>query len=89
LEKNHNKINNLADFWKIISSMKSMTYKGSFPAAVIVAHQVVVFALHTITHAFHPLPDQERFSHCQRQFGRTGTTLGYHTTSHPAGHSIH
>jgi len=55
--------------------MKSMTYKGFLPAAVIVAHQAVVFALHAITHAFHPLPDQEGFSHCQRQFGRTGTTL--------------
>ena len=68
--------------------MKSTTYKGFLPAAVIVAHQAVVFALHTITHAFHPLPDQEGFSHCQRQFGRTGTTLGYHTTSHRTGHTI-
>ena len=27
-------------------------------------------------------------THCQRQFGLTGTTRGHHTTSHRAGHTI-
>jgi len=26
-------------------------------------------------HTFHPLHDQRGLSHCQRQFGMTGTTL--------------
>jgi hypothetical protein len=60
------------------------------PPAVIIAHQApchLSVKQHTITHAS-PAPRRGPLSHCQRQFGWTGTTRGCYTTSHPPGRSI-
>ena len=47
-------------------------------------------SLYTTYHHARPPPSPRRvpFSHCQRPFGSKTTTRTYHSTSHPAGHSI-
>ena len=73
----------------IHDTLSMLDYKNKnalHPPAVIVVHHLLDFSA-ILTH-LPPASRQGPLSHCQRPFGKKTTTLGYHTTSHLAGHNI-